>query len=62
MKNGESPDIRLKKRIWILSNMENIIKESVYYRNNSSNMNISDRIELISLDKDSNDLSLNENI
>lgn len=62
MISGEIPDLRLKKRVWILSNLEAIIKESVYYRNNSSNMDYSERIELINIDEDSGELSLNENI
>jgi hypothetical protein len=62
MISGEVPDLRLKKRVWILSNLEAIIKESVYYRNNSSNMDYSERIELINIDEDSGELNLNENI
>ena len=62
MISGEVPDLRLKKRVWILSNLEAIMKESVYYRNNSSNMDYSERIELINIDEDSGELNLNENI
>lgn len=62
MISGEIPDLRLKKRVWILSNLETIIKESVYYRNNSSNMDYSQRIELIHIDEDSGELNLNEDI
>lgn len=62
MKIGESPEDRLKKRIWILSNMESIIKESVYYRSNSVYMDPSARLELINIDEEFGRLNLNENI
>lgn len=62
MKIGESPEDRLKKRIWILSNMESIIKESVYYRSNSVYMDPLTRLELINIDEEFGRLNLNENI
>jgi len=62
MKSGESPEDRLKKRIWILSNIENIIKESVYYRTNSLYMNSSTRLEIMNIDEEVGRLSLNEDI
>jgi len=62
MKSGESPEDRLKKRIWILSNIENIIKESVYYRTNSLYMDSSTRLEIMNIDEKVGRLSLNEDI
>jgi len=62
MKSGESPEDRLKKRIWILSNIENIIKESVYYRTNSLYMDSSTRLEIMNIDEEVGRLSLNEDI
>jgi hypothetical protein len=62
MKNGESPEDRLKKRIWILSNIESIIKESVYYRSNSGYMDSNNRLELICIEKESSRVNINEYI
>jgi len=62
MTSGESPEDRLKKRIWILSNIENIIKESVYYRTNSLYMDSSTRLEIMNIDEEVGRLSLNEDI
>jgi len=38
-------DIKIKKRIHLIANIENIIKESVYYRTHSSEFK-NDRIEI----------------
>ena len=34
---------RIKKRFFLIKNIEKIIEESVYYRNNSKNIDISTR-------------------
>jgi hypothetical protein len=62
MKNGDSPEDRLRKRIWILSNMDSIIKESVYYRSNSVYMSSSSRLELLDIEQEVGRLNLNEDI
>lgn len=45
MKDGEIKTDLLKKRSYIISEIENIINDSIYYRNHSSN--ISERNKII---------------
>jgi len=40
---------RISKRIYIISILEDIIKESVYYRNNSFNLKKENRIVIASI-------------
>jgi hypothetical protein len=40
---------RIPKRIYIISRLEDIIKESVYYRNNSSNLKEENRIPIANI-------------
>lgn len=56
MTNGEidlDTDLKIAKRIYIISNLEQIIKESIYYRTHAEDFNIANKINICSLeDKD----------
>jgi hypothetical protein len=56
MTNGEidlNTDLKIAKRIHIISNLEQIIKESIYYRTHAEDFNLSSKISICSLeDKD----------
>lgn len=51
MKNGEHETLedRLSKRIWIINNLDKIVAESVYYRNNSEFLDESSKIVILNI-------------
>lgn len=42
----DGSELKIQKRIFLISNLENIIRESVYYRNHSHEFLTSDRIDI----------------
>jgi hypothetical protein len=42
----DGSDLKIQKRIFLISNLENIIRESVYYRNHSHEFLASGRIDI----------------
>jgi hypothetical protein len=50
MKDGEIKTALLKKRSFIVSEIENIIKTSVYYRNHSDNFDDKEKLVIAQFD------------
>lgn len=53
MTNGEkTKEQRIANRHYLINSLDDIIKESVYYRNNSEYINVNNRVALIDINKE----------